>query len=268
VNVLLLPRAATNVYDFAHTLERKLVVSEQYIAPTPIGLSFSSSVAQVVPKVPFTLSWAVQNATSSNIQFTCNINLTVESVSNSGTTKLPCGRHAFTPPLGAEGSMTIVVSNSSPLHQVLSAFLLPISESGISSTINAKAVYLSVMPDGTPTTTVVKPAVSPTTSAATTPANTTSTSNTSGQVGTNPFGQFTYALELGSRGTAVTNLQKFLAQNADIYPEGLVTGYFGGLSDKAVKRFQEKYGIAGPGDAGYGYVGPKTRAKLNTLITP
>ena len=32
-----------------------------------------------------------------------------------------------------------------------------------------------------------------------------------------------------------------------------------------MERFQEKHGIAKLGDSGYGYVGPKTRAKLNEL---
>ncbi|MBI2135942.1 peptidoglycan-binding protein, partial [Candidatus Woesearchaeota archaeon] len=50
-----------------------------------------------------------------------------------------------------------------------------------------------------------------------------------------------------------------------IYPEGLTTGYYGPLTTKAVKAFQEKHGIARAGDPGYGEVGPATRAKLNEL---
>jgi len=63
----------------------------------------------------------------------------------------------------------------------------------------------------------------------------------------------------------VTALQKVLAADSTLYPEGKVTGFFGALTRKAVGKFQEKYGIASPGDAGYGNVGPKTRAKLNEL---
>lgn len=40
---------------------------------------------------------------------------------------------------------------------------------------------------------------------------------------------------------------------------------FGGLTLKAIKKFQEKWGIAKNGDTGYGVVGPKTRAKLNEV---
>lgn len=57
-----------------------------------------------------------------------------------------------------------------------------------------------------------------------------------------------------------------LAQDTAVYPEGLVTGYFGAATRRAIQRFQEKYGIAAPGDPGYGLVGPKTRAKVNELL--
>lgn len=77
----------------------------------------------------------------------------------------------------------------------------------------------------------------------------------------------TLAAGVGTKGNEVTVLQNFLkAQGSNIYPEGLVTGYFGPLTLKAVQKFQEKYGIAVSGDAGYGFVGPKTRAKINSLL--
>jgi hypothetical protein len=44
------------------------------------------------------------------------------------------------------------------------------------------------------------------------------------------------------------------------------TGYFGSITKVAVQKFQTKYGIASAGDAGFGRVGPKTRAKLNALF--
>jgi len=76
------------------------------------------------------------------------------------------------------------------------------------------------------------------------------------------FGPITY----GTVSEAVRALQQFLKnQGADIYPEGLVTGRFGPLTRAAVQRFQEKYGISGPGKAGYGNFGPATSAKANAL---
>ena len=55
---------------------------------------------------------------------------------------------------------------------------------------------------------------------------------------------FTEPLYKGVRHSQVEELQKFLKQSPDIYPEGLVTGHFGNLTEMAVKRFQAKYGIA------------------------
>lgn len=77
---------------------------------------------------------------------------------------------------------------------------------------------------------------------------------------------FTLPLRLGSRGQEVAQLQKFLARDPQLYPERLVTGYFGLLTEKALERFQCKYGIVCSGSSqttGYGAVGPRTRAKLN-----
>lgn len=68
------------------------------------------------------------------------------------------------------------------------------------------------------------------------------------------------SLSRGMSGDDVKALQEFLAQDKDVYPEGLATGYFGRLTESAVFRFQAKHGIDQ-----VGVVGPKTRAKLNSL---
>lgn len=82
-----------------------------------------------------------------------------------------------------------------------------------------------------------------------------------------PSGSFSKYLATGSSNSDVTALQRFLtAQGPSVYPEGTVSGYYGALTRKAVGKFQEKNGIAKPGDAGYGTVGPKTRAKINQLL--
>jgi peptidoglycan hydrolase-like protein with peptidoglycan-binding domain len=69
----------------------------------------------------------------------------------------------------------------------------------------------------------------------------------------------------------VTRLQKMLAEDATVYPEALVTGYYGSLTEKAVQRLQAKQGIVSFGDAletGYGLVGPQTRAKIIIIFCP
>ncbi len=78
-------------------------------------------------------------------------------------------------------------------------------------------------------------------------------------------------LRYGMKNDQVKCLQQFLkAQGKDIYPEGLVTGYFGPLTRSAVIRFQEKYAkeILEPLGLkkGTGFVGPKTRAKINEIL--
>lgn len=79
---------------------------------------------------------------------------------------------------------------------------------------------------------------------------------------------FLKSLSLGSTGIEVSRLQMFLKnQGKDIYPEGLVTGYFGLRTRAAVGRFQIKYGIVTSiNSPGYGNFGPLTRAKVNDLI--
>jgi len=69
-------------------------------------------------------------------------------------------------------------------------------------------------------------------------------------------------LFLGLRDKEVSCLQEFLkSQGSDIYPQGIVSGYFGALTKAAVMRFQAKYGILATG-----YVGPLTRAKINQML--
>ncbi|MDQ5969133.1 MAG: hypothetical protein QG579_290 [Patescibacteria group bacterium] len=65
-------------------------------------------------------------------------------------------------------------------------------------------------------------------------------------------------LELGMTGSDVSSLQTFLAQDNTIYPQGLVTGYFGSLTKSAVSNFQARNGISS-----IGRVGPVTMAAIN-----
>ncbi|MBI2635391.1 MAG: peptidoglycan-binding protein [Parcubacteria group bacterium] len=74
--------------------------------------------------------------------------------------------------------------------------------------------------------------------------------------------RFTKALSRGATGDEVKQLQEFLKQFPDVYPQGLVSGYFGPLTEAAVRKFQEKQGIES-----VGVVGPKTLSKLNELVT-
>lgn len=79
----------------------------------------------------------------------------------------------------------------------------------------------------------------------------------------------TSQLDFGDRGGEVTELQTYLATNASIYPSGLVTGWFGPLTQAGVERFQTAQGIVSsgsPGTTGYGRVGPLTMSRINSLL--
>lgn len=80
---------------------------------------------------------------------------------------------------------------------------------------------------------------------------------------------FLRTLRPGSSGEDVTRLQQYLASDSALYPEGQITGYYGGLTVGAVRRFQVLHGIVSDGTpetTGFGLVGTKTRAVLNTLL--
>lgn len=68
-------------------------------------------------------------------------------------------------------------------------------------------------------------------------------------------------LDVGAQGEAVSNLQAFLASNPDVYPEALVTGYYGPLTEQAVMQFQLNYNLDP-----VGRVGPLTLATMNRVI--
>ena len=75
------------------------------------------------------------------------------------------------------------------------------------------------------------------------------------------YEQLTSQLDPGARGVNVTRLQSFLSGNVDIYPEGIISGYFGSLTKSAVTRFQSMFGFSQ-----VGRVGPMTLEKINSLI--
>lgn len=83
--------------------------------------------------------------------------------------------------------------------------------------------------------------------------------------------KFSQTLRYGNRGLEVSYLQIFLkSQGAEIYPEGIVTGFYGSATQQAVIRFQEKYQeeILMPlgFTKGTGVLGQATRTKINNLL--
>ncbi len=71
----------------------------------------------------------------------------------------------------------------------------------------------------------------------------------------------TRQLSAGMSGSDVSALQAFLARDPSIYPQGLVTGFYGPLTTAAVSKFQTRNGIAS-----VGRVGPITLALINSVM--
>jgi hypothetical protein len=77
----------------------------------------------------------------------------------------------------------------------------------------------------------------------------------------------TLMLALGSRGSDVVLLQQFLIAQNDL-AAGYATGYYGALTQAAVKKFQCAQNIVcsgTPATTGWGRIGPKTRAVIAVL---
>jgi peptidoglycan hydrolase-like protein with peptidoglycan-binding domain len=83
------------------------------------------------------------------------------------------------------------------------------------------------------------------------------TSQTSTNTSTSGY-TFSSYLSLGSTGNDVTELQKILIQKG--FLSATATGYFGSLTENAVKQFQTSNGLSA-----VGFVGPGTRAVLNQI---
>ena len=81
---------------------------------------------------------------------------------------------------------------------------------------------------------------------------------------------FTKGFTKGQTSSDIKQLQILLNSDPDtriantgVGSPGNETNSFGSLTEKAVQKFQEKYGIAKKGDVGYGSVGPKNTPKIN-----
>lgn len=76
------------------------------------------------------------------------------------------------------------------------------------------------------------------------------------------YTRITSQLSNGSRGDEVRILQAFLAEDPAIYPQGIISGYYGPLTQKAVAEFQKNNGIDS-----VGIVGPKTIENINQILS-
>ncbi len=75
-----------------------------------------------------------------------------------------------------------------------------------------------------------------------------------------PIMHFTRMYKRGDKNIEVEHLQEILALEKVSFPENLITGYFGTITEKALKQFQIKYQLVSSG-----IVDEATQAKLNSI---
>ncbi len=257
----LLPAMAAGAYDATHAVQTVFNVAPAGAASstsaTPSVTSFLASNTAVFSGGALDLSWATQNASGVNIMFTCDSSVKLTTMVGDATTTLICNSNAFAAALPASGTLHATVSNTNYYTQIFGATILPQDANGIYLSQYAKVLSLTVREPGAST--------APAATAANSSAPLAGAAAALSAVAHAPI---TKPLWKGVTDAQVKILQQFLAYDTSIYPLGLVSGYFGGLTEAAVQKFQVKYNLAKPGDSAYGFVGPMTRAKINSLTTP
>lgn len=277
VKLTLLPAMAPGAYDGTHEVSLELVVASDVI-PDPVVTSLTASSSIVASGQSVILSWISTNALGINMRIGCNTLITATSSQNLEI-PLVCGSYAFDTLLAPSGSLALGFNSSSTLNQTVSVTAIPAKKiTGTYDATRGQSLTLTVKPRGVVTLTPPPPPLAP-------PPAQGGQASTSTLEGLPPVSilpppppaavspapvkfVFTQNMAKGSRSSQVTPLQQYLARDPALYPEGIVSGYFGTLTEKAVQRFQKKYGIASsgtPSTTGYGAVGPKTRAKLNEV---
>lgn len=73
--------------------------------------------------------------------------------------------------------------------------------------------------------------------------------------------QLNTQLHQGMSGAEVTQLQTILATDPNIFSKANITGYYGPLTEDAVKQLQQHFGISP-----VGMVGPQTLGQINALL--
>ncbi len=247
LRAIVMPVVTTGSYDASHALSLNLSIPAKAIEPEASINYFSALPTQIFSGEPITFSWSASETSGVNFQFICNSYVSVQTSTTSE--KLPCNSLASSQIFAPVSTTTFYFTNNSNSSQVLSIYLFPQNKDGTYNGIKSKKIDIVVG--------LNKPSSIISQTIPTAPATATQTTQ---PVQTSGPAVFTVYLEKGARNKQVEALQKFLAKDKQIYPEGLVTGYFGGLTEAAVKRFQAKYSIET-----LGVVGPKTRAKLNSL---
>lgn len=270
LKIYLLPAITASSFDGTHAASIEIEVASD-ILPDPAVNFFTSSTTAVESGDPVEFSWEVKNAIGVNFKISCQGPITASS-SNAA---LPCETIGFSNDLPPAGKASFTFNTSGSADLPVTVHLLPSQKSGQYSTAFGKSITLTVRPrrpankstavSASSTLLLPTPPVILASSSfsATSPIVSPVASISSPSLSSRPV--FTQPLFRGSKGAEVSALQEFLKQDPILYPEGIISGFFGPATERAVQRFQLKYNLTARGGPGYGAVGPKTRVKLNAL---
>ncbi len=250
----ILPAMAPGFYNGAGA-ESITVSVDTNIAPDPITTSFTASTTseRVLSNTPITLSWKTEKSTGANFRISCNDNVITTITTSTATSTPKCNTLAFDTSIPAIGTATISFENKNYANESIIITITPGKITGGFDATRGKELSFLVLPKGA----VLTPATTQTTTV--TPQTTIAPKTNTAKI------LFTKYLRRGSSNADVRALQTFLANDKTLYPEGVINGYFGPATERALKRLQVKHKVASAKTAGYGAVGPKTRALLNSL---
>ncbi len=237
----IVPYTSNVQYDLGKSSSLSFNVLGREKPKDPVVKTFTATTS-VASGLAFDVAWKIDNAFGANFKISCNSNIVV---STTYVAKLPCDTIAFPSSLNPEGVMWLTITNTGKNQQSVTLRIAPTNASSYDQA-KEKSIYISVKP------------------AASAPAGGTPTAG----VSSSQHYAFTKLLYRGISGADVTALQQYFAKDTSIYPEGIISGYFGALTERAVQRFQARHGIVSsgtPSSTGYGLVGARTRAKLNSV---
>ena len=261
----ILPAITSGSYDGTHSEPLIFTIGKKTAATVPSIASFTHTTLPGIQEKKMSFSWSASNTAHVMLRLHCPTILEATYTHENATKTLYCNDADRAPILPAQSSTTVSFKNTTGNTVLVTLSALPQNSNGTFDGATAKTISLTIeRPSGNTNTTPTN-ASAQTVEIKTTPAQSTTAAPNASAIKAARTAAFSVYLAKGSRHKEVTALQQFLAQGKTLYPEGSVTGYFGPATDAALKRFQVRYGIASPSDEGYGLVGPKTRAKLNSL---
>lgn len=256
----LLPAISSQSYDSTHAITITLEVASDLL-PDPVINSFIASSTAIDSGKNLQLLWSADKAKAINLRMSCADSISATSTYNNNASLIQCGSSYFLSGVATSGVATLILENKDNFNREVIFTLVPSKKIGEYDEVRARSLVITVRPLAVQTITPAR-VISPPSPPAPQPILPPPSPAIAKKA------VFTLFLGRGSRGVQVSALQGFFKKDPTLYPEGLVSGYFGPATERAVQRFQKKYGIAASGTpqtTGYGAVGPRTRARLNGL---